>query len=122
KRVFIDFTGVTCTNCKINERSVFPRPNIFPLFEPFVVVKVFTDTVPKKYYADDAKDLLKGNRQESDADVNLRFQKKVFDTEQLPLYVILEPQVDDSVRVVRVYDEGRINNEAAFAQFLRDPK
>ena len=23
KRIFIDFTGVSCTNCKINEKSVF---------------------------------------------------------------------------------------------------
>jgi cytochrome c biogenesis protein CcdA len=122
KRVFIDFTGVTCTNCKINERTVFPRPNVFALFEPYIVVKMFTDTVPKKYYAEDAKDLRNGNRQESDADVNLRFQKKIFDTEQLPLYVILEPQLDDTIQVVRVYDEGRINNEAAFADFLRNPK
>src|SRR5205814_594490 len=25
KRIFIDFTGVSCTNCKINEKSVFTK-------------------------------------------------------------------------------------------------
>ena len=53
--------------------------------------------------------------------VNLWFQKKVFDDERLPLYAILEPQQDGKIRIVGVYDESRINNEQLFAEFLRHP-
>ena len=120
KRIFIDFTGVTCTNCMINEKTVFSKPNIHKLFEPYFVVKLFTDTVPLDYYASEMRD---GARAKRDAtEVNLKFQKKLFDTEQLPLYVVLEPQLDGKVHILGVYIEGRINNEGAFAEFLKDPK
>ena len=49
-------------------------------------------------------------------------QQKAFNELQLPLYVVLEPGVDGKINVLGRYDEGRINNEAAFAEFLRDPK
>jgi hypothetical protein len=54
-------------------------------------------------------------------EVNLSFQQAVFNTSQLPLYVILEPRLDNTILAVGVYDEGRILNEGAFAQFLRSP-
>ncbi len=120
KRIFIDFTGVSCTNCKLNERDVFSKSQIHELFEPYIVVKLYTDTVPAKYYASDLHP--DAARSESDAkQVNLVFQKRVFDDERLPLYAVLEPQLDNTIRIVGVYDEGRINNEAIFAQFLRNP-
>ncbi|HZZ82836.1 MAG TPA: cytochrome c biogenesis protein CcdA, partial [Gemmataceae bacterium] len=124
KRIFLDCTGVTCTNCKINEKSVFTKSRITPLFEPYIFVKLYTDTVPPKYYARDLQPELASNpgRSKSDAEVvNLPFQKKVFGTEQLPLYVILEPQLDNTIRIISIYDEGRINNEVMFANFLEHP-
>ena len=58
---------------------------------------------------------------ENDArDVNLTFQVNNFGTEQLPLYVILEPD-EKQIRLVAIYDEALINNVAAFGDFLRDP-
>ena len=60
-------------------------------------------------------------RQRADALVNLWFQREAFGTEQLPLYVILEPLPDGGVGVVDTYPEGKINNEAAFAEFLGKP-
>jgi thiol:disulfide interchange protein DsbD len=123
KRIFLDFTGVTCTNCKINEKSVFTKSQIHPLFEPYIFVKLYTDTVPAKYYAPDLQAELARDpgRNKRDAEaVNLAFQKAVFNTEQLPLYVILEPQLNDTIRIVGVYDEGRINNEVVFAEFLKN--
>jgi thiol:disulfide interchange protein len=124
KRIFVDFTGVTCTNCSINEHNVFIKPEIRKLFAPYTQVKMYNDMVPKLYYNAEVQAELaqNGERQETDAEVNLAFQKKVFNTEQLPLYVILEPQLEDTILVVSVYPEGRINNEAAFAEFLREPK
>lgn len=123
KRLFVDFTGVTCTNCSINEMNVFTKPDFRKLFEPYLTVKLYTDTVPKLYYSAVLQgELTKTHRQETDAEVNLNFQRKVFQTEQLPLYAILEPLPDGRIDVLGVYTEGRINNEAAFAEFLRNPK
>jgi len=122
KRIFVDFTGVTCTNCNLNERNVFPRPNIFALFNKYVVVKLYTDTIPNKYYDEAVQATLDSQRQKADASVNLEFQRQIFDDEKLPLYVILEPQLDDTIKIVGIYPEGRINNEVAFAEFLRNPK
>jgi thiol:disulfide interchange protein len=124
QRIFVDFTGVNCTNCKINEKSVFTKHSIRELFDPYILVKIFTDQVPTKYYSSTQRASFgtSVSRQKEDADVNLRFQRNIFNDERLPLYVILEPQQDGTIRVVGVYDEGRINNEGAFAKFLRDPK
>lgn len=123
QRIFVDFTGKTCTNCRINERAVFSKPEFQTLFKKYTVVQIYTDTVSEKLYAPELRAKF-GNdttRQEQDAKVNENFEQQGFGTLQLPLYVILEPQADGKINVVRVYDEGRINNESAFAEFLRDP-
>ncbi len=120
--VFLDFTGETCTNCKINEHSVFPKPEIKSLFQSYKLVQLYTDKVPDKHYAPELRARF-GNdtsRQRADAAANLAFQKKAFDTEQLPLYVILEPRPDGTLAVLGQYTEGKINDEAAFARFLQD--
>jgi thiol:disulfide interchange protein len=121
KRIFIDFTGVSCTNCRMNEKSVFSKTQINALFEPYIFVKLYTDTVPPQYYAKELQaEAAKRSRNDAE-NVNLAFQKKYFDNEQLPLYVVLEPQLNGRIRIVGVYDEGRINNEVLFAEFLKHP-
>jgi thiol:disulfide interchange protein DsbD len=124
KRIFIDFTGVTCTNCNLNEMHVFSKPGVQRLFEPYTVVKLYTDTVPERYYSPEIKaTLAKSDRQVVDAKhVNGTFQSRVFSTRQLPLYVILEPQTDGQLLVTGVYEEGLINNESRFMEFLREGK
>jgi thiol:disulfide interchange protein len=124
KLIFIDFTGVTCTNCNLNENDVFTKADVQKLFKPYVLVKLYTDKIPLKYYSPEERQLLlkDSERQERDADINSKFQASVFNTKQLPLYVILEPQLDDTVKVVATYDEGRIMNESAFCSFLRKPQ
>lgn len=117
KLVFIDFTGVTCTNCKINEKNVFSKTEVKDLFKQFVRVQLYADTVPEAYYAkvpDEAQ-------REKDAEANQGFQKKTFNTEQLPLYVIVKPAEGGSFEVVGVYDEGRINKVDQFLEFLKKP-
>src|SRR5207253_162394 len=39
KFVFLDFTGKTCTNCALNERDVFTKPEVKDLLKRFRVVK-----------------------------------------------------------------------------------
>lgn len=114
--VFVDFTGVTCTNCKLNERDVFIKPEVKDLFKQYSLVQVYTDTVPEFLYDRDPG----LDRRDADARANARFQLAAFGTEQLPLYVILKPEPSGMTSVVGVYKEGKINNEAAFVQFLRD--
>jgi thiol:disulfide interchange protein DsbD len=115
-RVFVDFTGVTCSNCKLNEREVFTKPAVKELFKRYALVQVYTDTVPDVFY-----DRTPGlDRQTADAKVNKLFQKNAFGDLQLPLYVVLKPEPNGKTAVVGVYDEGKINDEPAFVEFLRN--
>jgi thiol:disulfide interchange protein DsbD len=43
KRVFIDFTGYTCTNCRWMEAKMFPRDDVRRELESFVLVRLYTD-------------------------------------------------------------------------------
>ncbi|HKB05863.1 MAG TPA: cytochrome c biogenesis protein CcdA [Gemmataceae bacterium] len=114
-RVFVDFTGVTCTNCKLNEREVFTKPEVKELFKKYSLVQMYTDTIPEVFYETDPG----LTRRNADADANLEFEKKAFGEEQLPLYVILKPEPNGKTTVLGIYDEGKINNEPAFIDFLR---
>jgi thiol:disulfide interchange protein DsbD len=114
-RVFIDFTGVTCTNCRLNENNVFIKPEVQALFKQYQLVKMYTDTIPPEFYETDPG--LDGRT--ADAEANLRIEKAGFGLEQLPVYVVLKPEANGKITVVGVYDEGKINNEPAFIEFLK---
>ncbi len=43
RRVFIDFTGYTCTNCRWMEAKMFPRADVRRELESFVLVRLYTD-------------------------------------------------------------------------------
>jgi thiol:disulfide interchange protein DsbD len=116
ERVFVDFTGVTCTNCKLNEENVFPKPNIRALLERYRSVQLYTDDVPSSLY----ETAPGGDKRYDDAQANLNFQRTYFGTEQLPLYAILKPLPGGKAMVLAVYAEGKINNEAAFIEFLKN--
>ena len=45
KPILIDFTGVNCANCRLMERTVFPRPEVVSLLKRFVTVQLYTDFV-----------------------------------------------------------------------------
>ena len=115
--IFIDFTGVTCTNCTINENNVFPQPAVSDLLRKYTLVKLYTDEVPAHYYATPpAKEV-----RNAEARANIAFQDSRFGTLQLPLYAILDPQADGRVVVRNVYDEGKINAVPRFVEFLTAP-
>jgi thiol:disulfide interchange protein len=117
KLIFVDFTGVSCTNCKDNERNVFPRNEVDSLLRQYRLASMYTDIIPAEFYRvpPSHRDLRR------EATANLEFQKAAFGTEQLPLYVIFEPLPGKGVRVVDVYAEGKINDREAFVQFLKKP-
>ncbi len=43
KRVFVDFTGYTCTNCRWMEVNMLPRPEVREQLAKYVLVKLYTD-------------------------------------------------------------------------------
>ncbi len=73
KPIFIDFTGWTCTNCRWMESNVFPLPQVQKYFTGMINVKLYTD------------------RREEPELSNKEFQKSMFNSIELPLYVILTP-------------------------------
>lgn len=113
-RIFVDFTGVTCTNCKYNEETVFPRPKVKELLGQFTLVQMYTDEVPVAFFKEPP---VRTDRR-LEASANLRFQVDLFGTQQLPLYAILEPMTTGEVKVIGVYEEGKINDPEAFVNFL----
>lgn len=117
KPVFIDFTGVTCVNCKINEKNVFPKPEVKDLFAKYVRVQIYTDTVPEEFY----KKAPEEADREKHAETNLKFMKSIFGTEQLPYYAIVKPDNEGGFTIVGAYDEGKINKLPAFVEFLKKP-
>ncbi len=72
KRVFVDFTGYTCTNCRWMEANVFPKAEVESEMSKFVLARLYTD--------DGSENNIK--QQE--------FQEKTFQTVALPFYAILE--------------------------------
>ena len=99
KRVFIDFTGYTCTNCRWMEANMFIRPEIRAELDGFVRVKLFTDGIGEVY-----------ERQQL-------FQEQTFQTVALPFYAVL----DQSGRPVSTFP-GLTRDADEFAEFLRQSK
>ena len=86
--VFIDFTGVTCVNCKLNEKNVFPRSEVRRQLERFHLVQLYTDRVidslvPAGTTTEEKLRL---------AEANGAFRDRVFGVNQLPLYAVVRPK------------------------------
>jgi hypothetical protein len=88
---------------------VFSRPEIKELLDRYVIVQLYTDKIPAKVQPP-----------ATTAEENKELQFNRFESAQLPLYVILAPDGKDGTEVAR-YEEGKINNVEAFAEFLRKP-
>jgi hypothetical protein len=87
---------------------VFSQPRVKQLLTQYTLVQLYTDTVPPEF------------QQFGTAEQNRRLQQERFQTAQLPLYVILEPQPGGDFKEVDRYIEGKINNVEAFVGFLRE--
>src|SRR5262245_24668682 len=97
KLVFIDFTGMLCTNCKLNERNVFTRPEVQAALGKHVLLKLYTDYVPT------------GIEQVPNAEEALKYRNETFKTGALPLYVLVRPK-GKSFDVLRVDEQGLIDD------------
>lgn len=96
KRVFVDFTGYTCTNCRWMEANMFPRPDVKAELQKFVIVSLYTDGEGELY-----------QRQQ-------RFQEQTFQTVALPFYAVFDPDG----RPVSTYP-GLTRDPDEFVDFLR---
>jgi len=72
KNIFIDFTGVTCTNCRWMETNIFTINSIEEKLQKYVLVSLYTDSG-------------------KDFNQKRQYQIERFKTAALPFYVILDP-------------------------------
>lgn len=100
KLIFIDFTGVNCTNCRENEKRVFPRPDVRKALEKYVRVQLYNDFVPKRG--------LTSEQAQQEAALNQKWQSATFGDLSTPLYVIFRPAKD------RPFDGDKLNGEVLY--------
>jgi thiol:disulfide interchange protein DsbD len=77
KPVFLNFTGVTCTNCRWMEKNMFPDPQVKKEMDRFVLAELYTDRDTDQHRASDEK--------------NAEIQTTKYKSAALPLYVIISP-------------------------------
>ncbi len=73
KPAFLNFTGVTCTNCRWMESNMFIDVQVKKELERFVLAELYTD------------------RETEEDEHNGKLQAEKFETVALPLYVIVDP-------------------------------
>jgi thiol:disulfide interchange protein len=112
KLIFIDFTGVTCTNCRANEKQVFPMPAVREELQKFVLVQMYTDSVP-------SSDLSTGDA-DTQARRNSTWQTQTFGEASNPLYVVLKP--DDGPAIDEQEDKLRGREVGRDAGLIREPQ
>jgi thiol:disulfide interchange protein len=96
KRIFIDFTGYTCTNCRWMEANVFPKPEVEAELSRLVLARLYTD---------------------GDGDVYARQQQMeqdLFGTVALPFYAVITPEG----KVLESF-AGLTRNSSEFVEFLK---
>ena len=99
KRVFIDFTGYTCTNCRWMEANVFTKKEVEAEMSKFILARLYTDGEGAVY-----------ERQQ-------QFQEQTFQTVALPFYAVL----DGDGKTVSTFP-GLTRNVSEFVDFLRKSK
>ncbi len=97
KPLLINFTGYACTNCRLMEENVLPRPEVASVLEDFISVELHTDGVDEK------------------SKINAKLQLEQFGTVTLPLYVVLSPEGKELAR----FEEGFTRDPQRFADFLK---
>ena len=78
--LFIDFTGVSCVNCRKMERSVLVDESVLERLHQLVRAQLFTDTVPGIVDVKLSEHLKISNRE---------LQSKLLDSSTLPFYAIV---------------------------------
>lgn len=98
KPLFLNFTGIYCTNCRTMEDAVFERPEVAREFEKFVPVELYTD------------------RGDPQSERYRSLQIKEYGQDSLPLYVVTTP---DGKKLGEYYFNP---NPQAFIAFLEQSR
>jgi thiol:disulfide interchange protein DsbD len=96
KRVFIDFTGYTCTNCRWMEANIFPKPDVKAEMSKFVLSSLYTDGDGEIYEKQQA------------------MEQEMFGTVALPFYAV----VDGDGKVMGTFP-GLTRSPQEFVDFLK---
>lgn len=75
KLVFVNFTGVACTNCHWMKANMFPKPEVREAMEKFVLVELYTDDL------DDAQSV-----------AFQKMQEELFQTVGIPYYAVFNAE------------------------------
>jgi len=100
--IFVDITGHTCTNCRDVEEHVMPEPDVKPLLDKMVRVRLFTDPGVSAT-ADEAA-------------ANAKYQLDTFKDATLPRYAVL----DASGKVLGTTDYTTAKDVSSFAKWLKE--
>ncbi len=96
KRVFIDFTGYTCTNCRWMEANVFVKPEVEAELKKFVLSSLYTDGEGEIY------------------EKQQKMEQNMFGTVALPFYAV----VDANGKTIATFP-GLTRNVTEFVDFLK---
>lgn len=96
KRVFVDFTGYTCTNCRWMEANIFVLPEVQEEMKKFVLSSLYTDGEGEPYESQQ------------------RLEQEKFGTVALPFYAV----VDAEGNTIGTFP-GLTRNPQEFIDFLR---
>jgi thiol:disulfide interchange protein DsbD len=96
QNVFLNFTGYTCTNCKLMKANMFPRPEIAAEMSKFVLAELYTDGLDPV------------------SEKNQKLQETQFATVAIPFYVILAPDG----KPLRTFP-GLTRDPSEFLKFLK---
>ncbi len=96
KRVFIDFTGYTCTNCRWMEANVFVKPEVEAELKKFVLSSLYTDGEGAIY------------------EKQQKMEQDMFGTVALPFYAV----VDANGKTIATFP-GLTRNVPEFVDFLK---
>lgn len=98
KLIFVNFTGVTCTNCRVMEQNVLPDPRITGILKDFARAELYTD---RPTPADRA---------------NAKLREELTQSVTNPVYVVMTADK----KVVSVMQGA--SDVDAFAKFLQEAK
>jgi thiol:disulfide interchange protein len=98
KKIFIDFTGHTCSNCRDVEKNVFSRADIQNLLKEYVLVRLYTDDTANP---DEVK--------------NQTYQGTKFNSVTLPLYAIIDADENASYQT----DWNGAKDVSQFSEMLK---
>ncbi len=96
KRVFIDFTGYTCTNCRWMEANIFVKPEVEAELKNYILSSLYTDGDGEIY------------------EKQQKMEQDTFGTVALPFYAI----VDGDGKTIATFP-GLTRNTQEFVDFLK---